>query len=83
MKVPFYYIGTMNCCGIRPDIELFNLTAPVGPHQAGATLTRESLAKLGFVVPLHPTTDTAEYRQWDAGRKEIEAFLNARTQKSA
>ena len=51
MSADAIFIGWQPGCGIMPDFPLFNLMRPVGAHQAGATVTAETLRSLGLEVP--------------------------------
>jgi hypothetical protein len=48
---PFEFLGIQRGEGRWPDIELYNLTAPIGGHPAGSTVSRQTLEAHGYVVP--------------------------------
>ena len=55
-------------CGVQaglkhlPDIELYNLTAPVGHHPVGSTVSRGTLERHGYTVP-SLTTEQREAKE--------------------
>ncbi len=48
---PVVWCGWQSGMGVMPDIELWNLTAPIPGHPAGSTLSRQTLERLGYTVP--------------------------------
>jgi hypothetical protein len=48
---PFVFLGIQPGEGRFPDIELYNLTAPVGDHPEGSTVSRQTLEAHGYHVP--------------------------------
>ena len=51
-----------------PAIDLYNLHVPVGVHPIGSTVSRTTLEKHGFCVPLM----TASERHGDGDMSEVE-----------
>ena len=51
VKAPAEFIGLQPGIQQVPDIELFNLVGPVGPHPAGSTVSRKTLEAHGYSVP--------------------------------
>lgn len=49
---PAVFIGVQSGFGVMPDIELWNLTANIKGHSAGATLSRETIIAAGYILPL-------------------------------
>jgi hypothetical protein len=54
---PAIYIGTMAGIQHLPAIDLYNLLAPVGVHPVGSTVSRTTLEKHGFCLPLIASED--------------------------
>jgi hypothetical protein len=48
---PARFIGIQDGFDLGPSIELYNLTAPVGIHPVGSSVSRETLERHGFSVP--------------------------------
>jgi len=48
---PANFIGIQDCFG-DPPIELFILTKPVGDHPVNSTVSRQTLEKHGYEVPV-------------------------------
>lgn len=59
MNAPAKFCGVQAGFKHLPDVELYNLTAPVGHHCTGSTVSRQTLERHGYTVP--PLT--AEQRQ--------------------
>jgi hypothetical protein len=48
---PAEFCGVQSGFGVRPDFEIFNLTAPVGDHPEHSTVSRDTLEHAGYRVP--------------------------------
>jgi len=51
MTAPAIFLGIQPGTHHLPAIELWNLTAPVGDHPAGSTVSRQTLERHGYSVP--------------------------------
>jgi hypothetical protein len=52
---PAEFLGVQDCGPEFPElpkIELWNLTADIPGHPRGSTLSRETITKAGFVLPI-------------------------------
>jgi hypothetical protein len=54
---PAIYRGWQPGNGSVPGFELWNLTAAVGAHPAGSTVSRATLEKAGYRIPPTKTTE--------------------------
>ena len=66
--LPATYIGTMPGFENLPAIDLYNLHVPVGVHPVGSTVSRTTLEKHGFRVPVL----TASKRKGDRDTSDVE-----------
>lgn len=48
---PAIFIGVQKGFGAIQDFRCYNLTAPVGPHPIGSTLSEHTLVAMGFTLP--------------------------------
>lgn len=48
---PAQFLGVQPGCGVFADIELWNLTEPIGEHPAGSTLSRQTIERHGYTLP--------------------------------
>jgi hypothetical protein len=53
--LPAVYIGTQPGFRHLPAIELYNLLVPVGDHPVGSTVSRTTLERHGWTLPVVPT----------------------------
>lgn len=53
---PATFCGVQSGCGVMPDFELWNLTAPISGHSAGSTVSRQSIEAAGYQLPTAPET---------------------------
>src|SRR5688572_32858809 len=60
--LPATYIGTMPGFENLPAIDLYNLHVPVGVHPIGSTVSRTTLEKHGFRVPVLTANDCHDDR---------------------
>jgi hypothetical protein len=51
---PAVYIGTVAGFRELPAIDLYNLLAPVGEHPVGSTVSRRTLERFGYRLPIEP-----------------------------
>ena len=51
---PAQFIGIQDGFGLIPSIELYNLTARVGIHCVGSSVSRSTLESHGYYVPPLP-----------------------------
>lgn len=51
---PATFCGVQSGCGVMPDFELWNLTAPIAGHSAGSTVSRQSIEAAGYQLPTPP-----------------------------
>ena len=51
---PAKFIGIQDGFGVFPSIELYNLTARVGIHSVGSSVSRRTLESHGYYVPPLP-----------------------------
>ena len=72
-ELPATYIGTMPGFENLPAIDLYNLLVPVGVHPVGSTVSRTTLEKHGFRVPVMTVpVMTPSDRRGDGDRSEVE-----------
>lgn len=56
VDAPVVFIGWQDPCGKSlPPIELWNLVRPIPGYAEGSTLSRQTLERLGYWVPLPPS----------------------------
>lgn len=58
---PVVFLGWQDPCGTRTEpIELWNLTQDIPGHSAGSTVSRETLERAGYWVPIAPPLSPKE-----------------------